>query len=727
MPSLRESGDELSLRHLPDVSDSSFSFQIPAPATGDYLLADIEVDFFRGADNIIGATPAISKTTQDALTLSQLTPGPDFEKPASFKRQFASPLPSMPLQQLRPQSTKAVESNISLPKSSNAGSKTSIIRKDVIAERPQTYSGEGTPIAARFTSLRAEVDSLAGDTQPGPSATVEEARPTIEASRRGMNVVAKSGDPREIRQEKVHSKPYQTVIQGGITKTRSKKPISFRTQTTSNLPAPPVQAPSIVQQPSSSEMDVYDDSINADISVSSATEGVAGRLVMYSQKLINSFGLFNVDKPSGPIGDPGSVGWQSNDATSSAVAAKARVSCPNDIKPIDPLTLSQLSPRKTSTRSPSPSALTTSSPPTSLLRLSAKRPVPSTTESEPARKKGKTASSSNADAYSQPSLAGASSSSSRAASNNESIPGTHSSTNDNDADGTKTRTRTRVRRQPRHAPTTSSTSTSVMSRAKAKLRASERTRLAPGNKSGNTQRHGAPAVSLGSVDSGSSLRSSSRSGKTSTTRRADERVADPASSRSQRDGADGSGDRRVIAPLRKSVKSTVPNAPAVPTKPVEFNFQLDARLEGKRKTEPGASSSSESVMQKQQQQHSKSLSSSASDYKASIPNFKSMHAAQEAALAHRKKENIHPVIPLPIEFATDLRMKERQKFDERVKAREREMEKAAEERRREREEEEEREVRELRKRAVPRANEVPEWYKEAPKKKSRGDLESSVR
>ena len=45
-----------------------------------------------------------------------------------------------------------------------------------------------------------------------------------------------------------------------------------------------------------------------------------------------------------------------------------------------------------------------------------------------------------------------------------------------------------------------------------------------------------------------------------------------------------------------------------------------------------------------------------------------------------------------------------------------ELERQAEERRRQRELEEEAEVRELRRRAVPKANEVPEWYAFAPKK-----------
>ena len=99
-----------------------------------------------------------------------------------------------------------------------------------------------------------------------------------------------------------------------------------------------------------------------------------------------------------------------------------------------------------------------------------------------------------------------------------------------------------------------------------------------------------------------------------------------------------------------------------------------------------------------------------------IPDFKAMHAAQEAELALRK-ENIHPVVPLSIHWETDYRLKERQKFDEKMREKGREQERRLTLRRKEREEQEEREVRELRKKAVPKAHEVPEWYKEAPKKK----------
>lgn len=95
-----------------------------------------------------------------------------------------------------------------------------------------------------------------------------------------------------------------------------------------------------------------------------------------------------------------------------------------------------------------------------------------------------------------------------------------------------------------------------------------------------------------------------------------------------------------------------------------------------------------------------------------------MHAAQEAELALRK-ENIHPTVPLPIKWGTEERLKERHKFDEMVREKEREHARLMEERRKEQEEQEERELRELRKKTIPKANEVPEWYKEAPKKKEK--------
>jgi hypothetical protein len=150
--------------------------------------------------------------------------------------------------------------------------------------------------------------------------------------------------------------------------------------------------------------------------------------------------------------------------------------------------------------------------------------------------------------------------------------------------------------------------------------------------------------------------------------------------------------------------------PAKPTKPVEFTFHVETRLEVRKAEYVKERSPS---TQKQRKEH------------PPIPDFKAQHAQQEAAIAHRK-ENIHPTVPLPLELHTHERAKEREKFDQILKEKERELEREMEKRRKEKEENEAREVRDLRKKAVPRAHDVPEWYKEAPKRKSKIEVEGSI-
>lgn len=61
-----------------------------------------------------------------------------------------------------------------------------------------------------------------------------------------------------------------------------------------------------------------------------------------------------------------------------------------------------------------------------------------------------------------------------------------------------------------------------------------------------------------------------------------------------------------------------------------------------------------------------------------------------------------------------------------MKERERELEREREERRQQREEEEERETKELRRKAIPKAHEVPEWYRDAPRRqKDQGSAQVS--
>ena len=76
------------------------------------------------------------------------------------------------------------------------------------------------------------------------------------------------------------------------------------------------------------------------------------------------------------------------------------------------------------------------------------------------------------------------------------------------------------------------------------------------------------------------------------------------------------------------------------------------------------------------------------------------------------------VVPEGFKFSTEQRAREREKFDEAVRVKQREKERRLEEERAAKAVEEEREVKEMRKRAVPKANEIPEWYATMPRRKA---------
>lgn len=137
------------------------------------------------------------------------------------------------------------------------------------------------------------------------------------------------------------------------------------------------------------------------------------------------------------------------------------------------------------------------------------------------------------------------------------------------------------------------------------------------------------------------------------------------------------------------------------TKPVAFTFRVDARLEA-RKIERLAAS--EQGMHRSYPCHA-------------VPDFRALHESHESTLACRK-ENIVPSGPVEtFFFYTEQRAKERERFDEMVKRKEEEMQRVREEQRRLAAEEEERAIKELRRKAIPKANEVPEWYADMPKRK----------
>ena len=138
--------------------------------------------------------------------------------------------------------------------------------------------------------------------------------------------------------------------------------------------------------------------------------------------------------------------------------------------------------------------------------------------------------------------------------------------------------------------------------------------------------------------------------------------------------------------------------PAKPTVPMEFHFESEARLEARR---AGFGASGSTL------QRSQNL--------PPIPDFKALHEAEAQRLAARR-EHIVPVHPQEFHFSSDIRAQEREKYDEARRALELEAERLLEEKRRLEAIQEEEEIRELRRRAVPKANEVPEWYAHAPKR-----------
>lgn len=97
------------------------------------------------------------------------------------------------------------------------------------------------------------------------------------------------------------------------------------------------------------------------------------------------------------------------------------------------------------------------------------------------------------------------------------------------------------------------------------------------------------------------------------------------------------------------------------------------------------------------------------------------HSAQpvlskpEGELSRKKQPNSTLSADAPV-LNTMIRAKAREKFDNERKEREKILELQRLIRERERAEREERDYKESRKRTIPRAHEVPEWYKEAPHK-----------
>ncbi|KAF9077789.1 hypothetical protein BDP27DRAFT_1311680 [Rhodocollybia butyracea] len=160
-----------------------------------------------------------------------------------------------------------------------------------------------------------------------------------------------------------------------------------------------------------------------------------------------------------------------------------------------------------------------------------------------------------------------------------------------------------------------------------------------------------------------------------------------------------------ISKLKERSEAVTQTSATHSTRPVGFNFHSTRRLEARKADSSAREHEHEEEPKRKQKLHTA----------YTVPDFKASHAAQDALLSSLRGQ-IKPVAPLPMEFHTDARARERIKYNERVREKELEMERALEEKKRQQAEEVERELRELRKKAIPKAHAVPDWYKDAPRR-----------
>jgi len=158
MPPLFNQSDELSLRHLPDVSDTSFSFQIPGTVKEENLLAQDDQDFFGGVD--FSPQPLNSTAIED-LTISQLTPRPAVEKlpPQFLKKPLSFPTPSYD------------DTHDTIPKRDNPTTRPELHTNAIPKPKPkiviQSISRpafvEGSPTSVQIGAIGGQVDALTED------------------------------------------------------------------------------------------------------------------------------------------------------------------------------------------------------------------------------------------------------------------------------------------------------------------------------------------------------------------------------------------------------------------------------------------------------------------------------------------------------------------------------------------------------------------------------------
>jgi hypothetical protein len=382
MPPTFGAKDELSLRHLPNISNTSFSFQIPTSLSkGDLLLGDDGSDFFHNTEDNI-TTPGSSSMP---LTLAELTPA------VNAAQCYSTVLPAQPDPSPKQTPQDIAKVSAGLPPSSQ------------LYTRPVTRSraGEASPAVARLRALKAEVETLNEDLQSETDDVTSQLTFTEEPQPPTSSKLPKAiTKQKRVRSQGTHSRELpdlnkiQTPIFGRITKSRSKK-TSTKSNFTRCLPSVPqfLPNPQTREPTHKSPNGVACGEQNPDDGMyPTTTSGAAERLVNYSQKFMNSFGcvVFGCHCEYMLITTRNLV---SRAISSEPVHKPVSVPDPIFVDPANssssrnkPFTLSQLPSHKPASSRPSSPAITV---PVSPMRLPSKRPA-TDASSYQVSKKGKT-------------------------------------------------------------------------------------------------------------------------------------------------------------------------------------------------------------------------------------------------------------------------------------------------------------------------------------------------
>jgi len=305
---LSGSGSELSSRHIPDMdtlasnSNISFSFQIPGTATGDNLLADeVETDFFRNAGD---ADVSLALTHASHFSPARTSPARIVER-----KDLEGPiLNGFHLHEVRSSTPERIGDRFNINHTpSTQRPKLSLNIRPILQTSPMTSFALPTLELPASTAIdqnkyNHHLPELNTAILQVPDASVTKTRPT----KKKADLTAKEqqgGNKGLLRTQRVShlhlSDTYilimlydQKIVEGGIAKSRIATTKKTRAVASSTLPLGPTQisAPSLPERHLLTG-DSGTEALMADSSSSSILpmSGIAGRLVQYGHKYIDSF------------------------------------------------------------------------------------------------------------------------------------------------------------------------------------------------------------------------------------------------------------------------------------------------------------------------------------------------------------------------------------------------------------------------------------------------------